>query len=283
VQRLLISIRRAFTPPITYGHDDKEITPKPIERLETKELLPKLIADRAEEWDTANRGRPITQYWLRENLRGLLDPKGTKDWWEGTGPARRHCSGYYKYQFDKAWRSHLAGISDTLSPSEETSGASGSSGEPFDNKGEFTPRSGTASGASGADGAVNAEPDAPDSVPDGVDKSINGINDILDAPDAPDVPGVDGSISAHGNGTDDPQPEVSRDLADGMSANGEDGPIDPQPDVTRNLVDEQIVKTWREHKDWSAIKIGRECGVTKKRVQTVLSKYQNGGATVAAL
>jgi hypothetical protein len=72
VQRLLISIRRAFTPPITYGHDDKEITPKPIDRLETKDLLPKLIADRSEEWDTANRGRPITQYWLRENLSGLL-------------------------------------------------------------------------------------------------------------------------------------------------------------------------------------------------------------------
>ena len=283
LQRLLISIRRAFTPPITYGNDDKEITPKPIERLETKELLPKLIADRAEEWDTANRGRPITQYWLRENLRGLLDPKGTKDWWEGTGPARRHCSGYYKYQFDKAWRSHLAGMLGTLSPSQETSGASGSSGEPFDKKGEFTPRSGTASGASGADGAVNAEPDAPDSVPDGVNKSINEINDVPDAPDAPDVRGADGSISVNGSGTDDPQQEVSHDLADGKSANGQDGPINPRLDVTRNLVEEQIVNTWREHKDWSAIKIARECGVTRKRVQTVLSKYQNGGATGAAL
>jgi hypothetical protein len=283
VQRLLISIRRAFTPPITYGHDDKEIIPKPIDRLETKELLPKLIADRSEEWDTANRGRSITQYWLRENLRGLLDPKGTKDWWEGTGPARRHCSGYYKYQFDKAWRSHLAGMLGTLSPSQETSGASGSSGEPFDKKGEFTPRSGTASGASGADGAVNAEPDAPDSVPDGVNKSINEINDVPDAPDAPDVRGADGSISVNGSGTDDPQQEVSHDLADGKSANGQDGPINPRLDVTRNLVEEQIVNTWREHKDWSAIKIARECGVTRKRVQTVLSKYQNGGATGAAL
>ena len=90
---------------------------------------------------------------------------------------------------------------------------------------------------------------------------------------------MDGSTSANGSGADEPQ----RDPTEGLPANGQDGPIDPQPDVTRNLVDEQIVKTWREHKDWSAIKIGRECGVTKKRVQTVLSKYQNGGATGAAL
>jgi hypothetical protein len=93
---------------------------------------------------------------------------------------------------------------------------------------------------------------------------------------------MDGSLSANGSGADEPQPEVIRDPTEGMPGNGQDGPADPQPDVTRNLVDEQIVDTWREHKDWSAIKIARECGVTKKRVQTVLSRQQNDGVPEAA-
>ena len=49
------------------------------------DLIAALLADDEEEWGTANRGRAVTWYWLRDNLRHLLIPPGTERW---EGPPR---------------------------------------------------------------------------------------------------------------------------------------------------------------------------------------------------
>jgi hypothetical protein len=279
VQRLVLSIRRAFTPPETFDDNDHPVLREPIERLETKELLRRLLAERSEEWDTAYRGKPITEYWLRDNLRGLLtppspkDPPGSQEWKEGKGPARRTCSGYYKAQFEKAWRTHLAGIGNIADITDIV--------DSIENKGEFRDTSQPPSQTSQPNGGVIGGGDGGDPKTDRNRKNSTKSKPGADGGDGCDVSGIDGSTSANGSGADDQQPEVPPDGADGMSANGQSGPIDPQPDVTRNLVEEQIVNTWREHKDWSAIKIARECGVTKRRVQEVLSRHQSDGAPEA--
>ena len=261
VQRLLLSIRVAFTPPVTYDHNDEAIPQDPIERIETRELVQKLISDRSEEWDAANHGKAITQYWLRDQLRGLLDPPGAEEWQEGKGPARRHCHGYYKAQFEKAWRSHLADIiSDIPSPHPASSGTSGISGEPADNRGKFDKVVGTASGTNGTAEAEPPEPDVPDAEPDACDKNYAKSKA---SPDIPNVP--DG-----GRGDEHIQP------------NGQDGPVDPQPKIAPNRVEEQIISTWQEHKDWSAAKIASACGVTPRRVKTVIAKFRNSGEAGAA-
>jgi putative DNA primase/helicase len=101
IQRLLASIRRAFN-----SFDP----PKPDDALETGELLHRLLNDSEEEWDRANHGRAVTSYWLRDNLRGLLDPPKSQEWQVGEdGQGRRHARGYRRFQFAKAWRGAMAG------------------------------------------------------------------------------------------------------------------------------------------------------------------------------
>src|SRR5262249_36968660 len=86
-------------------------------------------ADDQEEWATANRGRAVTDYWLRDNLRHLLIPPGTQQWEDPVrgGKRGKHYRGYLKEQFEKAWERYLpaAFCADT----SETSGVSGVSGE----------------------------------------------------------------------------------------------------------------------------------------------------------
>ena len=86
VQRLLVSIRHIFD-----ARESDTAVPWTTSRgrIPTKELIAALLSDEQEEWGTANRGRAITEYWLRDNLRHLLDPPATQQWEET--PARgRH-------------------------------------------------------------------------------------------------------------------------------------------------------------------------------------------------
>jgi hypothetical protein len=127
IQRLLLSMRKAFR---TFAPE------KPEDLLETGAALHLLLTDLDEEWDRANGGRPITAYWLRQNLRGLLNPAGARDWWSGPTDKRVHHSGYCRSQFEAAWRVHLAGMEKTFTwHSSEPSGASGASGEAIDKSG----------------------------------------------------------------------------------------------------------------------------------------------------
>jgi hypothetical protein len=120
VQRMLISIRAAFDQPVMKDDLSGVDPDKQLERIETKALLAFMLADETEEWDAANRGRPITAYWLRNSLRGLLDPPGARDWATGPADKRIHHSGYERGQFKLAWESYLADVkaSGTTAPDQ---------------------------------------------------------------------------------------------------------------------------------------------------------------------
>src|SRR5437763_12195509 len=76
VERLLASIWRAFHRLLDAETPGQN--PQPYERLTSDELLDFLIGDNEETWCRADRGQPISKYWLRDNLRQLLDPPRTQ-------------------------------------------------------------------------------------------------------------------------------------------------------------------------------------------------------------
>jgi hypothetical protein len=82
VERVLAGIKKAFDTVSAR-------TKKDVDRLSTADLLAEMLADQDAEWDTEYRGRPITAYWMRGVLRGLLEPPGAKDWWEPEGKPRQ--------------------------------------------------------------------------------------------------------------------------------------------------------------------------------------------------
>ena len=127
VQRLLISIKNVFDERLA----NAEIPDDERERLCTQDLIQALLHEEGEEWDTANKGgRPITEYWLRDNLRHLLNPEGTQQW-EGkaqNGKRGKHFRGYLRSQFVSSWERHLP--SELLAQNTlQRSGVSGVSGE----------------------------------------------------------------------------------------------------------------------------------------------------------
>jgi hypothetical protein len=154
--RLLTSIQAALL-----GAEDS--------RLGTADLIDRLCADEEAGWAEANHGRRITAYWLRENLRGLLDPKGSQDWYEGKEPDRKHVRGYELHQFNDAI---LRSLSLVPLP------ASGSSG------------SSVTDGAKAAETAEFSEPDdAGASGSDAVQEKANkSAEEQAVAPDEPDEP-----------------------------------------------------------------------------------------------
>jgi hypothetical protein len=136
-----------------------------------------LINDADEEWDRANRGKPITAYWLRDNLKGLLDPAGVQRWRDGEVVRR----GYYRKQFEEAWRTHLAGIDDPFlssgGPSPETSVTSNTSGNGFDKQGFFDDGLEETSGTSVTDRPTRE-----------TISEISGLGDVTDVSDGVTYP-----------------------------------------------------------------------------------------------
>ena len=119
VQRLLISIRNIFDERAAL----KKLSADDRLRIPTIELIPKLLDDNDEEWGTANRGRPISPYWLRDNLRHLLDPPGTIQWQlpGAAGKRGKQPSGYYRTQFERAWERHLPSFTPLPSGTSQVS------------------------------------------------------------------------------------------------------------------------------------------------------------------
>jgi hypothetical protein len=251
IQRLLISIRKAFS---TFN------PPKPGDSIETGELLRRLINDPDEEWNHANNGRAVTAYWLRDNLRGLLDPPGSLEWQVSEEDSRRHTRGYRRFQFTKAWRVHLAGVEEkpeqdfSFSSPEETSGTSRTSGEPIDNIEQFETASGTAPGTSGTDGTkTEPVPDIPDAVPD-AKANTSTISNI--SPDAPDVP--------------DPQRGTGKNIIlNGPLPNGDDRTgkrrYRRRGDLARDI--REFAAT---HQNLTPEKIAKRFGVSRSRVERIL-------------
>ena len=212
VQRLLISIRTAFdtmTESIDFT-TNKRVVVGPFDRLATAALIDTLLADPDEEWATANRGRPISSYWLRDHLRGLLDPPKAQDW-EQDG---KHHSGYLKLQFEKAWEAHLADVDGDKTTTTHTnthppSGGSGLSGGSEQNQqddqvgfanGEDRSGGGNPfSDPSNEPAAPVSPPDPPDQQPDAAAKTSTISTVPPDPPDPPDAPGrVAGIVGQNG-------------------------------------------------------------------------------------
>jgi hypothetical protein len=76
------------------------------ERLRTKTITEYLLNDPDAEWDRKNHGRAITSYWVCRQLRGLLNPPNTQDWWTGPKGSQEHHTGYLRSQFEGTWATH---------------------------------------------------------------------------------------------------------------------------------------------------------------------------------
>jgi hypothetical protein len=250
VERVLAGIKRAFDAVSERVGED-------IARLKTADLLKEMLADPDEEWGTEHRGRPITSYWLRSALRGLLDPAGTKDWWEPENVPRsqqQKASGYYRSQFTRAWDVYLntegkplhdghdAAGAEHMHEGPEPSGTSGtSSTSGTDGRNAEVSESTRSNGADPHAGIVySAEPqENRGAVPDGAD--------VLDVPDQSEPSQI--YIA-------DTPPNQRRyrrrgDLARDVRAFADENP---------NLTPEQI---------------GKRFGVSRSRIERILSRHAN--------
>jgi putative DNA primase/helicase len=218
LERLLIGIRAAFN---AQPKDDNALDNR--ERIRTRTLIEHLLRDEGEEWGIANGGRVISPYWLRTQLRGLLSPPGSQDWWSGPTAHRVKHSGYQRIQFKDVWETHIP--PETVDEAAATTRA-----EEADRPAPSPPTHSLASGASGASGngedfrhreSTNPAPDAeiaPDEVlvksapdaeaaPDGGFAS-GGTKPPAKppfAPGAPDAPDLTEGVQG-GNSATDPTP-----------------------------------------------------------------------------
>ena len=99
---LLASLHQIFREP-------------PIERLQTGEIVQKLLAEPEGPWREKHKGKPINEYYLRDSLREVI-PKDRPDWrkWkDGTRWAR----GYYHDLFLGAWERYLGVVVAPLAQS----------------------------------------------------------------------------------------------------------------------------------------------------------------------
>jgi hypothetical protein len=256
-ERVLAGIKKAF--------DAVEArTREGVDRLRTTELLAEMLGDTEAEWDREYNGRPITSYWLRTVLRGLLEPPGAKDWWEPEGKPRqqqRKVSGYYKSQFTRAWEVYLG---------EVGAGSTNSSGT--DDRDEYAFSGSKPSGTSGSSKPTGTDggntgvfkgdicPLSTDGVSSGPikvsQKVVENCGPVPGEADEPDVPDLARVLSVHLSGGPRPQP------------NGED--------YTRWQPHGAFAKAIREYAalnpDLSSARIAKHFGCPRQRVNRALGK-----------
>ena len=243
VQRLLTSIKNVFDN-LSDDEKDRDKAGNLIERIETGKLLAKLISDETEEWGTANRGKAISWYWLRDNLRGLLDPPGSAQWQlSNTGPNAAktdHRRGYYRYQFNSAWETYLPETPTHHPPQYGISGSSGIETEKTKAKSNGHDRTSSVSdekdgSSSGTEISSSQE----------IDSAGNTSAAVPDEPDIPDVPHAPESI------------EKVRSNGDNRHA---------------NLVADEVIELAAKHPDWSASRIAKTVGIQVRRVNRYLGR-----------
>ena len=78
-----------------------------VVRIETQALVDDLLQADEGRWQEAHRGKPITQYYLRECLKMVIprteEMNKARQWKEGGKPKR----GYAEDHFEDAWRRYL--------------------------------------------------------------------------------------------------------------------------------------------------------------------------------
>jgi hypothetical protein len=277
VARLLRSIRRAFDLQAETDADAlklAEVSPAAAKaygdradnayRLTTPTLLAYLLREEEEEWSTANRGRPITPYYLRHQLRHLLKPEGSTDWWSGPAGGQKHHSGYLRAQFEVAWATIIPG--DPMLPPPPS------------------PRSGV-SGVSGGDGLHDVEPGqtggfptfAPtpdhilDHTPDPAGADLSGAETLPLRPVSPDTLDTPGHRERVDAGeevapVEEPQPgsrNVSQPEVVGTKAETKRRAASPASQLS---VREARIK----HPEWSTKRLARSLGLTEAVVDRAL-------------
>jgi hypothetical protein len=251
VERLLLSIRKAFQQrTLILDATGKVVKGSPPDRLETSGLVAMLNEDSEEDWKQENHGRGITEYWLRDRLRGLLQPTKSQSW-ETQKPRTKH-KGYLRSQFEHAWKTHLAGLNDDDADSagdhthnttgSGVSGVSGASGESGQNQqddrvGDRVYPGGVSGGEPEVSGSPTL-PDTPDGRPDG---AANYPARSATSPDSSDSP-------------DDLEGEVH-----GYS--GESPPTSIEGEAKRLAA---------EHPTWSCKRIAKALGQPEKRIAQYL-------------
>jgi putative DNA primase/helicase len=187
LERLLAAIRRAFDrQPATLPDD----APDTRDRLRSKTLIGALLADPEDDWGAANRGRVITEAWLRDRLRGLLSPPGSQQWHHGS--PREHVNGYLRLQFLDAWRRY------TPAQSAEETPFSAPSTDPVQPVHSVHPvhtdkNPQNSAGVEEAESVLDASTEEPIQYSNEPQKSpefCEGVPDGLDVPDVLDLEGV---------------------------------------------------------------------------------------------
>ena len=241
------------------------LTAAPDQKLPTPELIDALCRDEEQGWHTINDKRRIDAYWLRKELKNLLNPKGSQQWHIGEGRARQHKRGYLLSQFTDAF---LYFLPPTLSQEvPESSGTSGTSGTD------------TLKSLNRADNSV------PDYLaPSGT--SGTGIRVSLNGGD----PGVPEENSTGQNTYEQPasSPEETTPKPDTNPpgpAENSTGPSEnlaaasPAPEKgprrRKNTITEEVLKLATAHPDWSDTRIGGEVG----RPASEVSRIRNQGTS----
>jgi hypothetical protein len=253
IERLLISIRSAFdaAEPEKEKPDERVQQVDNKTRLTTATLVGALLADRDEEWLTANRGKPVTPYFLREKLRGLLEPRGTQDWWTGQFRNQQHHSGYLRLQFETAWRRYTPRVAtDQRSPASrpETSGVSGVSGEARHNP----LKDNTFSTPDGSEEAAHREYDRVD------EKPRTAAEESVAAPDTPDTPDAGEEVGEKEN----PAARPNGGAETGATYGGKS--------FVPAWIAEDIRKLRAAHPGWKNTRLAREVGQPLRVVEQVL-------------
>jgi hypothetical protein len=228
-------------------------------RLTTPTLLRYLLAEEEEEWATANRGRAITPYYLRHQLRHLLKPKGAMDWWTGPAGNQKHHSGYTREQFKVAWATILPGevgedeVVASLHTCPQGSGVSGVSGADGEN-----PRSGT--------------PDtSADDKPEGNSSGGENHPNRRAAPDTPDTPDHRERVKNEGHAT---AHEPTRPNGAGAQPDDVAGDAPPTAQKRPSAAVRAVRDLRVEHPDWSAARLARSLGVAEAKVVHALRGWE---------
>jgi hypothetical protein len=253
-QRLLRSIWKSYQP-----NPDEE----PIPFMASSELLAKLIGDGEEDWNTINRGGPITYDWLRERLSHLLDPPGSQqDYYIDDDGKRRHRRGYSFAQFKDGFARYVG--THPLSMDTPTLPCSpGSAGS--------TPENSSKSAGSSEPG-VKSGPVHPVQHPVQRNSSKSAA-DSTSRPREPGEPGNTGHPQEHihpfasttaGDKTSPAEPEKPVKISDGVKDYAALHGFDP-------VVLATVLACRKDHPAWSAEQVRKALKVKQTIVEQVLN------------
>jgi hypothetical protein len=239
-EQLLADIRDIF--------EEMVAVPKKDQRIASLDVVFKLneLIDRP--WPEFRRGLPLTQATLARLLKPFhITPTQLRIGGEKT-------RGYMRTAFERAFERYLPPLEDI---SEDASSPTPSSdpdqtGTPVQGE-EFRGVWADIEPVRGSDCPVSKRAENPNKTAEctGVPRSNGGYER-----EPGEIFGTEGA------------PLISTSPG---RPNGSDGQAAPRSKKPLSQVEQHILRVWREHGEWSFRKIGRECSVTQKRAQRVIT------------